>query len=91
MTFLLCRNRVEDFATWKAVFDSHAAAHRDAGLRLVNVWCAVEEPNNIFFVFEVASMAQAREFIENPDAAKAGAASGVIDGEYHFVESAPGY
>jgi len=91
MTYMLCRNRVEDFAKWKAVFDSHAAAHRDAGLRLVNVWRCVEEPNNIFFVFEVARMSKANEFIRNPDAAEAGAASGVIDGEYHFVESAPGY
>jgi len=51
MTFMLCRTRVKDYPTWKAVFDSHADAHRAA----------------------------------------AGQAAGVVDGEYHFVESAPGY
>ena len=91
MIYMLCRNRVDDFSRWKAVFASHEAAHRDAGLRLLNIWLGVEEPNNVFFVFEVASMEKARKFISNPEAAKAGQASGLIDGEYHFVEDAGGY
>jgi hypothetical protein len=91
MTYLLCRNRVADFARWKAVFASHQAAHKDAGLRLASLWRSTEEPNNVFFVFEVASLKKAREFIGNPEAAKAGKDSGVVDGEYHFVEDAGGY
>lgn len=91
MTYMLCRNRVADFSRWHAVFASHQAAHRDAGLRLVNLWRSVEEPNNIFFLFEVASMDKAREFIADPQAAEAGQASGVIDGEYHFISDASGY
>jgi len=88
---MLCRNRVADFARWQAVFASHEAAHRNAGLRLVNLWRSVEEPNNIFFLFEVASLDKAREFIGDPEGAAAGQASGAIDGEYHFVEDAGGY
>jgi hypothetical protein len=88
MTYLLCRNRVADFAQWKAVFSSHAKAHQDAGLRLANVWRSIEEPNNVFFLFEVASVEMAREFIGNPAAAKAGEASGVVDGEFYFIEDA---
>jgi hypothetical protein len=91
MIYMLCRNRVIDFPRWKAVFASHEAAHRDAGLRLVNLWRSIEQPNNIFFIFEVAGMDKARKFISNPEAAKAGKESGVIDGEYHFVEDAGGY
>ena len=90
MTYMLCRNRVADFARWKAVFSSHQAAHREAGLRLVAIRREVGEPNNVFFEFEVASMEKARGFIGNPEAAKAAEASGVIDGEYHFVEDAGG-
>jgi hypothetical protein len=88
---MFCRNRVADFARWRAVFASHAPAHREAGLRLVNTWRSVDDPINVFFSFEVASMEKAREFIGNPEAAKAAEASGVIDGEYHFVEDAEGY
>ena len=91
MIYMLCRNRVADFSSWKAVFASHEAAHQEAGLRLVHIWRSVEEPNNVFFLFEVASMEKAREFIGDPGAAKAGEASGVIDGEYHFVGDAGGY
>ncbi len=91
MVVMLCRNRVDDFARWKTVFDSHAAAHRAAGLRLLNLWRAVEDPNNVFFLFEVTAIERARAFISDPAAAEAGRKSGVLDGEYHFLESSPGY
>ena len=91
MIYMLCRNRVADFSLWKGVFGSHAGAHRDAGLRLVSLWRSLEEPNNVFFMFEVASIDKARELIRNPEAANAGRASGVVDGEYHFIEDAAGY
>lgn len=91
MTYLLCRNRVADFLRWKVVFASHETGHRDAGLRLVNLWRTVEEPNNVFFLFEVISIDRARKFINNPEASKAAETSGVIDGEYHFVQDAGGY
>jgi hypothetical protein len=91
MVLLLCRNRVADFAKWKFVFASHAVAHKDAGLALVNIWRGVDEPNNDFFVFEVASLDKARAFIGDSKAAEAGSASGVMDGEYHFVDSASGH
>jgi hypothetical protein len=73
----------------EGVFDSHARAHRDAGLHLINLWRDVEEPNNIFFLFEVADIDMARKFISQPEAAEAGRVSGVLDGEYHFLESVP--
>jgi hypothetical protein len=90
MISLLCRNRVTDFPQWKAVFDSHAQAHRDSGLQLVNLWRSLEEPNNVFFVFEVTDMQKARAFISDAPAAEAAKASGVLDSEYHFVESSGG-
>ena len=69
MVVMLCRNRVADFAKWKAVFASHASAHREAGLRLMNLWRGLEDPNNVFFLFEVTSLDKARAFISNPAAA----------------------
>lgn len=89
MIVMLCRNRVADFAKWKAVFDSHAQAHRAAGLRLKGVRREFDNPNNVFFTFDVADLDKAREFISDP--AEAGETSGVQDGEYHFLESTAGY
>jgi hypothetical protein len=91
MTYMLCRNRVADFAKWKAVFGSHAEAHKDAGLQLAKVWRGLEDPNEAFFLFEVGDMEKARKFISNPKATEAAQSSGVLEGEYHFVEDAAGY
>ena len=59
-----------------AVVDSHAEAHRDAGLRLVNLWRSIEEPTNIFFVLEIDDLNMAREFINSPGSARAGEEAG---------------
>jgi hypothetical protein len=91
MIAMLCRNRVADYSRWRRVFDSHASAHRDAGLHLRNIWRGVEDPNQVFFLFEVTDSEKARAFIGNPAAAEAGKTSGVLDGEYHFLESSARY
>ena len=91
MVVMLCRHRVADFEQWKGVFDSNALTARDAGLRLMNLWRDVEEPNNVFFLFEVKDTDKARAFITDPAAAESGKKSGVLDGECHFLESSTGY
>ena len=87
MTVMLCRNRVADFDAWKVVFDSHAPAHLAAGLVLKDLWRDIADPNNVFFVFEVANLAAARAFINDPAGAEIGRTAGVLDGEYHFLSS----
>jgi hypothetical protein len=90
MIYMVCRNRVADFSKWKHVFDSHAEAHTAAGLSLIHLWRSLDEPNNVFFVFVVSNIEKARAFVTAPEAAEAGKASGVLDGELHFVESTGG-
>ncbi len=91
MTYMLCRNTVNDFQQWKAIFNSHKELHQKAGLRLIGVWRATDNPNNIFFNFEIESIEKAQAFIDDPASAEAGKAAGVIEGEYHYAESAGGY
>lgn len=90
MIYMVCRNRVADFSKWKHMFDSHAEAHRATGLSLIHLWRSLDEPNNVFFVFVVSNIEKARAFVTAPEAAEAGKASGVLDGELHFVESTVG-
>ncbi len=87
MKVMLCRNRVADFEKWKKIFDTETRESRDSGLRLMNLWRDVEEPNNVFFLFEVTDTDKARAFISTPAAAETGKRSGVLDGECHFLES----
>ena len=85
MIRMLCRNKVADFPKWKAVFDSHASAHKQAGLIRENLWRGLEDANTVFFIFRVEDLAKAKAFISSPDAAAAGKTSGVIDGNYWFT------
>ena len=85
---MLCRNRVSDFRRWKRVFESHAAAHRAAGLKLTGIWRDIGRPKDVFIVFEVEDMRKAKAFISAPEAAEAAKASGVVGGEYHFMRGA---
>jgi hypothetical protein len=91
MIVMLCRSLVEDFEKWRRVFASHAQAHRDAGLHLKGLWRETGRPNNVFFLFEVADRERAEEFLHKPESAEAGVEAGVIEGEYHFLESGPAY
>jgi enamine deaminase RidA (YjgF/YER057c/UK114 family) len=86
---MLCRNRVEDFGRWKAVFDSHAEAHREAGLVLRKLWTRSDDPLDVYFLFEVADVERARAFVDDPASADAGKRAGVIDGEIVFLDVVP--
>jgi len=91
MTYMLCRNQVADFRRWRAAFQRHADAHRQAGLRLVRTWRSITDPNDVHFMFEVASLDKARAFLDDPAAVRAGAEDGVLEREYHFVDESDGY
>ncbi len=85
---MLCRNRVRDFAAWRRTFDSHAAAHRAAGLHLLHLWRETGDDNNVIFLFGVDDIERARAFVSDPAAAEAGRDAGVVDGEIRFLDDA---
>jgi hypothetical protein len=85
MIYMLCRNRVADYQTWRREFDSQKEASVEAGLALVKLWQSLDDPNNVFFLFKVDSLEKARAFISAPGNAEIGKAAGVLDGEIHFV------
>lgn len=87
-TYMLVRNRVRDFERWRAALTEDREAHAAAGLTLKHVWRDRSEPNNFWFVFEVASVERAQAFIDDPESEKKGERAGVIDGEYAFVDDA---
>src|SRR3970040_2388876 len=78
MQCMLCRNRVRDYEVWKRIFDSHASAHRAAGMNLVRLWRVVDESNNIFFLFEISDIERAKLYVSMPDSERREAGS-VLD------------
>ena len=89
MPQLLVRNRVEDYDRWLGYFESEKPAARDYGMEVVGLWRATDDPNDIYFLFELESIERANAFMARPESAKVGELSGVIDGEIRFLESAP--
>ena len=88
MAFMLVRNKVRDYDTWRTVFDAQLDAARDAGLDVVQVWRSLEDPGEVFFLLSVKDMDRARAFTADPASAEVGERAGVLDGEIHYVEDA---
>lgn len=78
MKYLFCKHRVAEYSRWRRVFDSHAEAQRDAGLHVLHVLRAADDPNLIVMLFRVDDVEKARVFTEAPSASEAGETSGVI-------------
>ena len=55
-------------------------------MRVLNVWRAVDEPNNVFFLFEIDTIEAVNAFMSDPAATKGRKQARVIDGEYHFLD-----
>ena len=79
MPYLFCKNIVTDFDQWKAVFDSHAVAQWEAGLRIKHVWRGVDDPCEVFMLFEVTDLAKARAFVTAPEVPDAQQESGMVE------------
>jgi hypothetical protein len=67
MPFLFCHHKVADFDLWKRVFDSHAAAQKEAGLTLQYLLRNLEDPNDVFMLFKVEEIGRAKTFVTSPD------------------------
>ncbi len=88
--FMLVRNKVADYTRWKQIFDVQQTAHIVAGLTLLHLWQAVDDPHTVFFLFRVTDRARAKAFLDGGDPSIAEQA-GVVEGEFHFLTEGQGY
>lgn len=87
MIYMLCRNRVTNFEQWNQVFEAHTEAHREAGLHLIHLWREHEDPSQVYFLFEIESIARAQAFLASPQAPEDRARAGVLEGvEVHYLD-----
>lgn len=77
MPHLLVTHGVQDFARWKALFDADAGGQREAGMRPLQVWRDLDDPQLATFLIEVADRARAEAFMARPDNARIGEQAGV--------------
>ena len=79
MTYLLVRHKIKDFATWKPVFDEHAAARKANGSQGGHVFRNASNPNEIIVLLKWDNLANARKFTSSEELQKAMMKAGVAD------------
>ena len=84
---LLVKNKVKDVAIWKEVFAAQTASTEETGMKLTNMWQSVDQPDQVFFTFEVENREKAEAYMAKPESAEVCITAGVIDGEFHFLDS----
>jgi len=65
MNYGLVRRKVADFSKWKAVYDSNEPTRQKAGVKEKYVLRSVDDPNEVFTLFELEDVQKAREFFES--------------------------
>ena len=89
MVQLLVRNRVKDFSEWHAYFMQDSVAAAEYGVTLARLWQTADDPNNVFFLLDIEDADRANAFMARPESQEIGVISGVIDGEFHYLEEVP--
>ena len=65
--YVLVRHKVEDFRTWKTVYDAHAPARMRAGLKEIHLLRNIENPHEVILLFEASDMTKAHQFLASSD------------------------
>jgi hypothetical protein len=79
MSVLLVRQKVRDYATWKADFDVQGEARRANGSRGGRLFRNAANPSETFILFEWDGLDRARLFAQSDDVHEAMARAGVTD------------
>lgn len=86
MTYMLVRNKIEDYNVWRKVFDADKDEREKAGLITQHVWQEKENKNNVFFLLSVEDIEKAETFCKKPESQEKSQKAGVIEGEYFYLE-----
>jgi quinol monooxygenase YgiN len=86
MAHVLIIHEVEDFTTWKQVFDHAASIRRKAGERSYQVLKYEDNPNKIVHFSEWTSTIDAKTFFESPELVKIRETAGVKAPEFIYLD-----
>ena len=67
MTHILVTHRVNDYATWKKVFDEFVETRKSFGEKTYQILHPTEDPNNLTLVFGWDTPQNAKRFFESTE------------------------
>ena len=87
MPYLLIDHAVEDYESWKPIFDDHEATREAHGSKGGQLFHREGEPNEVVVLFEWDSLDAAHEFAASDDLREKMAEAGVVgEPDLHFLE-----
>ncbi|OEU43323.1 hypothetical protein BGV40_04525 [Methanosarcina sp. Ant1] len=70
MVHVAIKHRVEDYSRWKPFFDEHGSTRDNAGCKGGQLFRSLDNPNEIFILFEWDTKDKASKFVESADLKK---------------------
>lgn len=67
MSYVLIRHHVNDYATWKPIFDEHGSTRQTKGSQGGHLFRHASDPNEIVVLLEWDDADRARAFAESDD------------------------
>jgi len=87
MAYGIFRLKVEDYARWKADWDSSIGFRKIGGQSGFHIFHKTDDPNDIFLLIEWDTINRMKEFMESPELHEALRRSGVKElAERHYLE-----
>jgi len=70
MPFMLVHNKVRDFGKWMPFFDRNESVRKAGGSKSAQVFQSIEDPTDVFILFEWDSAESARKFSSSDELKK---------------------
>ena len=87
MPALLVRHKVQDYATWKPIFDEHGTTRQASGSRGSRLFRSASDPNELVILFDWDELDNARQFAQSDDLRETMQRAGVTDHpDIYFLE-----
>jgi quinol monooxygenase YgiN len=78
MARLIVHHKVQDYATWRKVFDNDATSRREFGSTSAQVFQSASDPNDVTAIMDWPSVDAAKAFATSPSLKEAMKNAGVI-------------
>jgi quinol monooxygenase YgiN len=86
MQYVLIIHEVEDYKSWKRVFDNAANIRKEAGERTYQVLKYADNPNKIVHFSAWTSIDAAKQFFESPELVQMRTEAGVKAPEFIYLD-----
>lgn len=86
MIHILIKHTVEDYDTWKPIFDEHASTRMEYGSQGYRLFHVSEDPNELVLLFEYDSAENVQKLLEESDLREVMEKAGMVgEPEIYFL------